>query len=219
MQDDIDIKSDIPHVGDDGVYRVPPFNTRVLVSDDSNEKWKGKKYEVFSIDYPIHSHMRWDDMPSNNNEDLFRGILYDYTNNFHDDVGQGIMFGISADLWNTNIIHTASYRGVYKKDNYHEAHICVGKVDPLDARGVDVVIRASAKNIKVTSPIQLHNLEDDGGYANNFQFTTEPKTGMIAYAQRETEEPEEARMLFYTGSKWREVVLGDTIDLEQEHEE
>ena len=108
---------------------------------------------------------------------------------------------LAADLWNTNIIHTASYRGVYKKDNYHEAHICVGKVDPLDARGVDVVIRASAKNIKVTSPIQLHNLEDDGGYANNFQFTTEPKTGMIAYAQRETEEPEEARMLFYTGSK------------------
>ena len=213
MHDKIDTKSEITF-GNNNEYGLADFNTRVTEEIDT-AIWTDSALEIYSTDYPINSHMRWDGIPSHNNEDLFRGILYDYTGEFNDEVGQGIMFGISPHRHNeeSNVKQTASYRGVYKKDGYHEAHICVGLPNPIDERGVNKVIKASGKKIEVSSPIKLHNVTETVVGMKEL----EPEIGMLAYTV--TEHDREARLLFYTGHVWKQVKLGNTIDLEKEHEE
>jgi hypothetical protein len=221
MHDDIDTKSEIAF-GNNNQYGLDDFSNRVNVPNDK-EIWKSNALEVCSTDYPIQSQMRWDSIPSDNNEDLFRGILYDYTGDFSDNVGQGIMFGIAPTRFNkksnlvvgSNITPTASYRGVYKKDGYHEAHICVGLPENqrLDDRGVNKVIIASGKKIEVAAPIKLYNVTKSVKGMKEL----EPEIGMLAYTI--TEHDKEARLLFYTGHAWKQVKLSDTVDLEEEHEE
>ena len=182
------------------------FKSKVIINDDV-DLFSRKVLHVHSIDYPIRSHMRWDAIESNNNEDLFRGILYDYVGDFQDKVGQGIMFGLSSKYSNhSDFIHTASYRGVYRKDNFHEAHIVVGNPVAENNRDIRNVITASLKRIEVASPIVLPNLTK--GHKALSRIT--PEVGMLAYVELADED--KATLVFYDGDDWRIVELGRKVN-------
>lgn len=177
-----------------------PKTGRIHVDKDV-EDFCDKNFTKLSMDYPINAYMRWDKIPSNNNEDLFRGILCDYSaleEGFQDRIGQGIMFGVNH-AWRTKTkpIHTASYRGVYRTSGTHEAHICVGVADK-DERAIKVVINASAERVQVSTPITLDNLYGKDNI-------NAPAGSLAAYY--EDEQP--AKLLFYTGTSWKEVQLGE----------
>lgn len=176
-----------------------PHN-RILVDKDI-EEWAEQDFAKLSMDYPINAYMRWDKIPSNNNEDLFRGILCDYSaleEGFQDRIGQGIMFGVN-NAWKTMTkpIHTASYRGVYRTSGTHEAHICVGIKDE-DERAVKVVVNANAERVKVSTPIELDNI-----YGKS-DINAQPGSLATYY-----EDNQPAKLLFYTGTSWKEVQLGE----------
>jgi len=178
-----------------------------LFVDKHLEVWSRTTFEIYSMNYPINSNMRWDRIGSDNNEDLFRGILCDYSalkEGYQDHIGQGIMFGVDTDLPGNNIpTHTASYRGIYRTSGKHEAHIVVG-VDPTDERAVKVIINASTKRVKLSSPIVLSNIWD--------KQEIDPLPGTLAMYHQpygNNEEEKQAKLLFYNGADWKEVQLGE----------
>jgi len=156
-----------------------------------------------SMLYPVASHIRWDNIPSNNNEDLFCGVLYDYSaidNMFADNVGQNITFGVSTNL-DGNVTTTASYRGVYRSNGLHEAHICVGD-NQIDSRKVNVAIKANKEEVTITVPLTL-----EGRYAA--ELPKNPVAGMLVHLQ----ECEKFKcLLVYTGETWKKVLLGELND-------
>jgi hypothetical protein len=163
--------------GETGFKLEDPHKASRIHVDKDVEEWADQDLSILSVDYPINSYMRWDRIPSNNNEDLFRGILCDYSaleEGYQDRIGQGIMFGVNH-AWRTMTypIHTASYRGVYRTSGTHEAHICVG-VDDKDERAIKVIVNAQP-----------------GSLATYY------------------EDNQPAKLLFYTGTSWNEVQLGE----------
>ncbi len=187
--------------GETGFKMVSHHNSKRIQIDKDVEQWADKDFSKLSMDYPINSYMRWDRIPSNNNEDLFRGILCDYSalkEGFQDRIGQGIMFGVNH-AWRTTTkpIHTASYRGVYRKSGKHEAHICVG-IANQDERAIKVVINASTEKVHVKSPLMLDNI-----YGKD-NINAQPGSLATYY-----EDNQHAKLLFYTGTSWKEVQLGE----------
>jgi len=186
-----------------------PLKDRLCVDKDLNV-WSRTKFEIHSMVYPIHSNMRWDRIGSKNNEDLFRGILCDYSaleEGFKDCIGQGIMFGISTDMMHNQLKHTASYRGVYRQSGEHEAHICVG-VDDKDERAIKVVVNASTKRVKINSPVVLDNVWE--------KQEIDPLPGTLAMYHQpygvdwsKYDDTKRAKLLFYDGYDWKEVQLGE----------
>lgn len=183
--------------------------------DKHKDRFTQYQKNYHSVDYPVQSNMRWDDMPSDNNEDLFRGILWDYSalNNTWDDcIGQGIMFGVGIDMDDSNsIVQTAAFRGVYRKDGNHEAHIVVGrnqlgsfKKDDHNERHVYEVVNINAKRVKINASLVLHAVREGNGL-------DDPETGSLAYTYQGKGPPS---LVFYNGEKWMKVQLGDI-----EHEE
>jgi hypothetical protein len=187
--------------GETGFKLEDPHKASRIHVDKDVEEWADQDLSILSVDYPINSYMRWDRIPSNNNEDLFRGILCDYSaleEGYQDRIGQGIMFGVNH-AWRTMTypIHTASYRGVYRTSGTHEAHICVG-VDDKDERAIKVIVNANTERVKVSSPIMLDNL-----YGKD-NINAQPGSLATYY-----EDNQPAKLLFYTGTSWNEVQLGE----------
>lgn len=175
-----------------------------MINDADHEAWKDTAGIVHNcMDYPIEAGMRWDAIPSGNNEDLFRGILYDYSaldNGFQDGIGQQIYFAVSDSLKSkedNHCITTAAFRAVYRKDNYHEAQLVVGHPKAKNSRDVKVVVNASKKQVDINAPLKLYNIFE--------KDVTEVTVGAMAYYQKDDTTP--AMLLFFDGIKWKEVQL------------
>lgn len=166
-----------------------------------------------SFDYPLQTNMRWDKIPSTNNEDLFRGILHDYSainGNFEDNVGQQIYFGISnsleVDSEKSVTVTTAAFRGVYRTSNYHEAQLVVGTPNSFNTRDVKVVVNASAKQVDINAPVRLHNI-----YNADLMDHSVGAGTLASYMEVNTTR---AKLLFFDGERWKEVLLRD-LDYEE----
>jgi hypothetical protein len=182
-----------------------------LINEADHEAWKDTPGIVHNcMDYPIEAGMRWDAIPTGNNEDLFRGILYDYSalkEGFQDGIGQQIYFGVSGSLENTEDdkhVTTAAFRAVYRKDNYHEAQLVVGHPKAKNPRDVKVVVNASKKQVDINAPLKLYNIFE--------KDVTEVTVGAMAYYQKDDITP--AILLFFDGTRWKEVGLRDINNYE-----
>lgn len=186
---------------------------RLLVDRDI-EKWTNNDLQLRSMYYPLLSSIRWDSIPSTNNEDLFRGVLCDYSaldNGFEDNIGQAIFFGVSTGIQSAPVIHTASYRGVYRTSGKHEAHIVVG-TEEYGEREVEKIVVASTEKIQVHSPLQLDNIAHQNGKRRNKILEKQTEAGTLAYFYpKDSKEP--AKLVFYDGEQWKSVKL-ENLDVE-----
>ena len=201
------------------LHQLNKWQDRLFV-DKHLDIWSKDTFKIYSMTYPIHSNMRWDRIGSDNNEDLFRGILCDYSalkEGYQDRIGQGIMFGISTDMTHNQLKHTASYRGIYRTSGKHEAHIVVGISDE-DARAVKVIINASTKRVKLSSPVVLDNLWEKQEWEKQEWEKQEidPLPGTLAMYHQphgvdwsKYDDTKRANLLFYDGYNWKEVQLGE----------
>lgn len=187
---------------------TPARHTHKKIKPVDIEKFENHKTDFSSFDYPLQTNMRWDKIPSENNEDLFRGILHDYSainGNFEDNVGQQIYFGISNSLDVDNeksvTVTTAAFRGVYRTSKYHEAQLVVGTPKSFNDRDVKVVVNASAKQVDINAPVRLHNIYND----DNMDHSVEAGT-LASYTEGNSVR---AKLLFFDGLQWKEVELRD----------
>jgi hypothetical protein len=172
------------------------------------EKFENHTTDFSSFDYPLQTNMRWDKIPSGNNEDLFRGILHDYsaiTGDFEDNIGQQLYFGVANTLDVEDGIYklftTAAVRGVYRTSKYHEAQLVVGTPTSLNERDVKIVVNASAKQVDINVPMRLHNIYND----DNMDHSVEAGT-LASYIEVNSVR---AKLLFFDGLQWKEVELRD----------
>lgn len=184
-----------------------------LINEADHESWKDTPGIVHNcMDYPIEAGMRWDAIPTGNNEDLFRGILYDYSaldNGYQDGIGQQIYFAVSDSIQgtqdsNSNFTTTAAFRAVYRESNYHEAQLVVGHPKAKNPRDVKVVVKASKKQVDILAPLKLYNIFE--------KDVTEVTAGTMAYYQKDELTP--AMLLFFDGVRWKEVQLRDINNYE-----
>ena len=192
---------------------TPARHTHKKIKPVDIEKFENHKTDFSSFDYPLQTNMRWDKIPSENNEDLFRGILHDYSainGNFEDNVGQQIYFGISNSLEVDNeksiTVTTAAFRGVYRTSKYHEAQLVVGTPKSLNDRDVKVVVNASAKQVDINAPVRLHNIYN----ADKMDHSVGAGT-LASYMEVNSTR---AKLLFFDGERWKEVLLRD-LDYEE----
>ena len=187
---------------------TPARHTHKKIKPVDIEKFENHKTDFNSFDYPLQTNMRWDKIPSENNEDLFRGILHDYSainGNFEDNVGQQIYFGISNSLEVDNeksiTVTTAAFRGVYRTSKYHEAQLVVGTPKSFNDRDVKVVVNASAKQVDINAPVRLHNIYN----ADKMDHSVGAGT-LASYMEVNSTR---AKLLFFDGERWKEVLLRD----------
>lgn len=178
-------------------HKTKDNKVRITV-DAKIEEFDNPTTVIKSFHYPLLVEQRWDNIDSNNNEDLFRGLLVDYTSDYSDKIGQALMLGVRGSDEN-DVITTASYRGVYRTNHDHEAHICVG-TDPKNERRVESIVVASNKKVEVRRPLTLPIVWD-------LDDVKDPEVGTIVFFVND----EYGCIAIYNNAGWYELAIGQKL--------